>query len=199
VSKTYTRDWDGEDGTVVLHSFQLNGDKRYFRTGTDQLVSEGDYITFDIAGNNTVVPESLQKGKAQPAQTAPKPAGTGTGWGGRKTFDKPAAAGKSENFEARQKYWEDKERRDIEVVEPRITFSAAQRDAIEIVKVALEKDLLSFGNAAKAAKLPMLLDFVDEVTARFYAQRIDAAATAAQLMPPAEESTGNGGDDSDDE
>lgn len=184
----------------MLHSFQLNGDKRYFRTGTDQLVSEGDYITFDVAGNNTVVAESLQKGKAQPAQNAPKPQGGGyKSWGGGKFAAKPGAAKSSENFEARQKYWENKEQRDIAVVEPRITFSAAQRDAIEIIRVALDKDLLSFGNAAKSAKLPMLLDFVDEVTARFYAQRMSAAETMEKLGPGIETEAAEASDDSNDD
>ena len=91
----------------------------------------------------------------------------------------------TENFEARQKYWENKEARDAEVVEPRITFSASQRDAIEVIRIAMEHEALAFGNASKGAKLGMILDFVDEVTARFYAQRIDAANTVKTMMPEA--------------
>jgi hypothetical protein len=139
-------------------------------------VSQGDYITFDVEGNNNVRPETLEKKEGAPAAPAPKQQWSGGGGG----FRKPAA-GKSENFEARQKYWESKEQRDIAVVEPRITFSAAQRDAIEIVGLALTHDMLAFGNASKGAKLGMLLDFVDEVTARFYNQRINAAETAAGM------------------
>jgi hypothetical protein len=181
VAKTYTRDWQGEDGVICLHSFQLQGDKRYFRTGTEKLVSEGDYITFDVEGNNNVVPPTLEVGKAKTVAPAAPRSGT---WTPRPAFRQgAAAAGKSENFEARQKYWENKEQRDIEVVEPRITLSAAQRDAIEVVKVALQHDLLSFGNAAKAAKLHMLLDYVDEVAARFYFGRMNAAETVAGFAP----------------
>jgi hypothetical protein len=187
VAKTYTRDWQGDDGEVVLHSFQLQGDRRYFRTGTDMLVSQGDYITFDIEGNNEVVPHTLEKGKAQ-TQVAPKPASGGSygrsNWGNRgngSASASPAKPKSTENFEARAAYWDAKEKRDIEVVEPRITFAAAQRDAIEIVRIALEKDMLAFGNANKGAKLGMLLDFVDETTARFYAQRINAAETVKGL------------------
>lgn len=143
-----------------------------------------------------MIPDSIEKGKAQPAASGPKTYGAGGGksWGNKGgTFQKKSG----ENFEARQKYWEDKERRDIEVVEPRITFAAAQRDAIEIVRVALDKDMLSFGNSSKAAKLPMLLDFVDEVTARFYEQRINARATAEALCGTPDE--GNEPEASDDE
>lgn len=157
-------------------------------------MSQGDYITFDIEGNNNVVAQSLEKKEG----AAPAPARQAwQGGGGRRAAP---AAGKSENFEARQKYWENKEQRDIEVVEPRITFSAAQRDAIEIVGLALKHDMLAFGNAAKGAKLGMLLDYVDEVTAKFYAQRIDAANTvvgmgATETSVPASSSGGNSIDD----
>lgn len=199
VAKTYTRDWEGDDGKVILHSFQLQGDKRYFRTGTDRLVGEGDYITFEIEGNNNVVGHTLEKGKAQ-VQSAPAPAASSSGGYGRGNWNnrgggnsaKPKA---TENFEARAEYWQAKEKRDIEVVEPRITFSAAQRDAIEIVKAALDKDLLAFGNASKGAKLDMLLDFVDEVTARFYHQRMEAAKTAESLIPMGSAPDAEGSDD----
>jgi hypothetical protein len=190
VAKTYTRDWQGDDGEVILHSFQLQGDKRYFRTGTDQLVAQGDYITFDIEGNNNVVPHTLEKGKAQTA-VAPKPASGGSygrsSWGGGGKGSAATAKPKSD-YENKQAYWDDKEKRDIdrerrqhEVIEPRITFSSSQRDAIDVVKMALDKDMLSFGNANKAAKYGMLLDYIDEVAARFYAQRINAAETVKGL------------------
>jgi hypothetical protein len=142
-----------------------------------------------------VVPDTIEKGKAQPASSGPKTYGAGKTWGNKAGGGFQKKSG--ENFEARQKYWEDKERRDIEVVEPRITFAAAQRDAIEIVRVALDKDMLSFGNSSKAAKLPMLLDFVDEVTARFYEQRINARATAEALcgVPQADSADAEESDD----
>lgn len=197
VAKTYTKDWKADDGTVVLHSFQLQGDKRYFRTGTDRLVAEGDYITFDVEGNNNVVAYTLEKGKVKTVQAPPaEPTASGRPapkWGGG--FNKPKS---SENFEARAQYWENKEKRDIEVIEPRITFSAAQRDAIEVVRAALDKDLLAFGNASKGAKLDMLLNFVDEVTARFYAQRMDAAAVGSAMIASASEDEGTE-EESDDE
>lgn len=204
VSKTYAKDWQGDEGTIQLHSFQIQGDKRYFRTGTNKLVSEGESVSFDVVGNNNV--ENLQKLAAETV-SAPKPA-SGGGYapnangggnrfrGGNAGFNKPKS---NENFEARQKYWEDKEKRDIEVVEPRITFSAAQRDAIEVVGIALQHDLLAFGNAAKSAKLGLLLDYVDEVTARFYAQRIDAAATAAGFAPADTDDGAGAEEGSDDE
>lgn len=175
VARTYEKDWNGEDGKIVLHSFQLQGDKRYFRSGTTKMVSEGDAVTFDITGNNQLVEASLVKREGEVA-AAPRAGYTRPAWGG-----KPKT---TENFEARQAYWENKERRDVEVVEPRITLSAAQRDAIEVVNIAMRHDALAFGNAAKGAKLGMILDFVDEVAARFYSQRINAAQTADGFAEP---------------
>lgn len=175
VEKTFEKEWDGKDGKVLLHSFQLAGDKRYFRTGTSKLVSPREAIQFDIGANNNVVEESLVKLEAS-AQQAPPVAPSGGGcrsWGG-----KPKT---TENFEARQAYWENKERRDIEVVEPRITWSSARTAAIEVVGLALQHDLLAFGNAAKSAKLDLLLGYVDRVAGRFYAQSMQAADTAAGL------------------
>ena len=186
VGKVFTREWQGDDGVVLLHSFQLNGDKRYFRTGTERLVNEGDYVTFDVEGNNNVVPHSVEKGQAQVAQAPSPPSGGFNGrsnWGGNRGASGGGGGKPKSDYAERQAYWDDKAKRDIEVVEPRITFSAAQRDAIDIVKVALQHDMLSFGNASKGAKLGMLLDYVDEVAARFYSQRFNAAETVAGLTP----------------
>lgn len=181
VERVYERPWAGNDGEVILHSFQLQGDKRYFRTGTDKVVQQGDCITFETEGNNQLVKDSLTKLKAEVtsgATSAPPSSGGyqrgGGGWGG----GKPKT---TENFEARQKYWENKEIRDIEVVEPRITWSASRSAAIEVIGLALQHDALAFGNASKGAKLGMILDFVDEVAARFYHQSMAAAETATAL------------------
>lgn len=178
VSKTYEKEWPGQDGTVVLHSFQIQGDKRYFRTGTDKLFSQGESIQFEVEGNNQVVTDSVVKLAASVA-TAPAPAQTG--YTPRPAWQGGGKPKTTENFEARQKYWENKELRDIEVVEPRITWSSSRTAAIEVVGLALQHDAIAFGNAAKGAKLGMILDFVDEVAARFYHQSMAAAETAAGL------------------
>ena len=105
----------------------------------------------------------------------------------------------TENFEARQKYWENKEIRDIEVVEPRITIAASRTAAIQVIDIALRHDALAFGNASKGAKLGMILDFVDEVTARFYAQSMNAASAVAEMggggEPTGAAEAGGGSDD----
>lgn len=178
VEKTFEKEWPGQDGTVILHSFQIQGDRRYFRTGTDKLFARGDTIQFDIGGNNTVVTDSVVRLAAEVAVAPPAAAPASGG------YNRPAWGGKpktTENLEARQKYWENKELRDIEVVEPRITWSSSRTAAIEVIGLALQHDALAFGNAGKGAKLGMILDFVDEVAARFYHQSMAAAETADNM------------------
>jgi hypothetical protein len=182
VSKTFEKDWDGRDGKVVLHSFQLQGDQRYFRTGTDRLFSQGDAVQFEIGNNNTVVGDSVVKLEAS-VQTAPPAA---TGGGGQRSWS--GGGGYKAKQAEKDAYWSDKEARDIErerrqheIVEPRITWSSARTAAIDVVGLALQHDAIAFGNAAKGAKLGMILDFVDEVSARFYSQSMAAAETAAGL------------------
>ena len=121
VSKTYEREWNdrdtGED--IVLYSFQIDGDKRYFRTGTNKPgIREGDAISFvaDAKSNNVDI-KSIEKIDADdvpaPRQSSGKSYGGGRGGG---------AASSS-------KYWEDKAKRDQEITEPRISYSAFSRSA----------------------------------------------------------------------
>lgn len=188
VQQTYEKEWNGQDGKVILHSFQLQGDKRYFRTGTSKLVGARDTISFDVEGNNNVLESSLTKLERE-VQTAPAPQGNSYGsaggrpssWGGG-----AAKAKSTENFEARQQYWTNKEQRDIEVVEPRITWSASRSAAIEVIGLALQHDALAFGNASKGAKLGLILDYVDEVAARFYHQSMNAAESADEAQAKAD-------------
>lgn len=195
VSEVFEREWEGRDGTVVLHSFKLDGDNRYYRTGTTPLVREGDSIAFTADGKGNVDTDSLEKGVDAPRQ-APRQqnatqayrrpgGGGGKSWGGKKASD-------------RDGYWERKEARDQEIVEPRITWSSAQSDAVVLVTAALQHDLLSFGNANKGARLGLLLDYVDQVTARFATQRFNAAELLKDAMV-SEEATSRSKNEGDDD
>jgi hypothetical protein len=165
VSKVYTKDWNGRNGNITLHSFQIQGNNKFFRTGEKQLVRQGDTVEFyaDDKGNVENL-EHVEKQDAAPVvNSAPRPATA-------------AAPAPKENWDARGAYWSAREVRDVEVVEPRITWASAQSDAVALVTAALAHDVLSFGNANKGAKLGLLLDYVDQVTSRFAAQRWDASA-----------------------
>ena len=165
--KPWTDRDSGED--IILRSFQVDSSKRWFRTGTKNLnLSVGDAISF-VADSRTanVDFDSVKQVEASEVERAPKPAAPSSSSGRSKSSGKS-----SENWEARGEYWANKEKRDIAVVEPRINYSASQRDAISLVTAALANDALSFGATTKGKKLDMLLDFVDEVTARFVEQRM---------------------------
>lgn len=169
--------FQGNQGPITLYSFQLEGDRRYFRCGTKQpSMGDGDCISFSFtekSGNFNVDVGTIARIEATEVQAAPKPAtsaGSASG-GATASGANQGYASRSAMFAAKDAYWDAKAKRDINVVEPRINYSASQRDAVSLVTAALANDCLSFGSAAKGKKLDMLLDFVDQVTERFVAQR----------------------------
>lgn len=185
VSEVSEKDWkDRETGdNIFLYSFQIEGDKRWFRTGTDNPTfdaGEAIRFAFDTKGNKVDLSTTEVIDESEVEQ-APKPrrgaGGAGrarnSGGGGRASSAGRTKPAPKENWDSRAKYWQDKEVRDIEVVEPRITYSAAQRDAITLVTAALANGALSFGKANAAGKLDVLLDYVDNVAERFYDQRFN--------------------------
>ena len=161
VSNTSAKDWTGRNGTVVLYSFQIEGDRAWYRCGTEKpSFSKGDSIAFSYESDgkgNTLVPNSVTKLEGVPAQRAPAVASVAKG-------------ATKENWDARAAYWDAKEKREIEVVEPRITLSASRTAAIAVVGLALANDAIVFGNANKGARLGIILDAIDEVTSRYYKQ-----------------------------
>lgn len=163
ISNVSAKDWtDQKSGDQIkLYSFQIAGDNRWFRTGTDPVpFGTGTRVSFDLnpKGNKAQAIIQAPDSTAAP-DTAPKAAP-------RTTYTpKP---------NARDAYFEEKQRRDIEVVEPRINFSASQRDAIALVTAALAHDCLALGTK-KGDKLEILLQMVDEVALRFYNQRKDTS------------------------
>lgn len=165
VAAVYEKPWTDRDtgDEIVLHSFQLDNEKRYFRTGTERLgeIKEGKYISFTAdARSNNVDVESVTEAEGSPPTRAPKAKG-------KSNYSKSSGG-------SRDSYWEDKARRDVEITEPRISYSAAQKNATELVVAALNHDLLSFGNAAKGKKLDMMIDFVEQATVKLAALQMQA-------------------------
>jgi hypothetical protein len=86
----------------------------------------------------------------------------------------------------RDDYWKEKEQRDFakeqryqEVVEPRITFCSAQSDAVALVAAMLAHDGAQADTKdkilpmpAKGKRLDYIQEVADQLTARFYEQRI---------------------------
>lgn len=160
VSATFEKEWEDRDKgqTIVLHSFQIEGEKRYFRTGTKRPgFSEGTPIRFTAdAKTNNVDFNSIETIDESEVERAPKPP---TSSGRARSSARPTG-------NSRNDYWENKATRDIEVTEPRISYSAAQKNATELVCASLANDALSFGNAAKGKRLDLMVDYVEQLTLR---------------------------------
>ena len=155
----YEKDWTNNDGEdMVFHSFKLDSEKRFFRTGTTKCseIKKGAYVEFvaDTKKNNQVDLKSIEV-KEAPAE-APKRQSSGSG-----AVQKGSSS--KENWDARAKYWSDKEVRDLEVIEPRITLMAGYNIAAQIVAAAARSDALSFGNTTQGKKLAMMTEWVHEI------------------------------------
>lgn len=206
VTDVFAKPWEGRNGPITLCSFKIEGDNKFYRTGEDNLCKVNDIVEFDfdqkgnvtglmVTGQATTPTPQVQNSQRQSSGYAPRSGGFAAGGGG----------GYKQKAAEKDAYWSDKEARDIdkekhyrEVVEPRITWASAQSDAVEVVNAALQHDLLAFGNANKSAKLGLLLEYVDQVTARFAAQRYNAPALLKDAIAATENTAAAGKTDSTD-
>ncbi len=173
VSQVSCKEWyDNKKGrNINLYSFQIEGSNRWFRTGTTEPnFRQGDNIQFtnDAKANVDVNNVQVLGNGAAPANPAPATA----------TTSPQGNAGQSQN---RDGYWAAKEAKDLEKDKryqeqdiPRMSFSAAQDRAVQLVSAALAHDCLSFGTMKKGDKLDYVLQCVDQVTDRFFMNSIHA-------------------------
>lgn len=179
VSKLYEKEWTDRDSgdEIILHSFQIEGERRYFRTGTKTpTFSEGEAISFVADGKSGNVDlKSVKKVEADTV-VAPK-----------------AASSKAAKVSAtsRDDYWANKEKNDLEVLRPTIAYSAAQKNATALVAAALAADALSFGSTAKGKRLDMMVDFVEQTTLRLASLQTNAPAILAGYVPGTTEGEGD--------
>lgn len=124
---------------VVLHSFQLEGQNIWFRTGQTELeVDEGTYIKFDANPTNKQVDLSTVAESSPSASPS-----TATSAGGEST--------------TREDYWTNRERLD--------SVRTARADATRIVCAALAHDHLPHAsNVTKGKRLDLLIGYVKEIT-----------------------------------
>jgi hypothetical protein len=167
VDRVFEKPWkDARKGNIVLYSFKVKGNDKFYRLGdTKPSFRETDRVEFESDDNGRVTDLVVSKGN--PTEAAPTSSST-SGETSRPN------SGKSSSGSSREDYWNDKAVRDVEVIEPRISYAAARHDAVALVGIALQYDLLTFGNANKSAKLGLLQDYVDKVTLRFARQGLDA-------------------------
>lgn len=157
VTRVTEKPWQGRNGEqIILYSFQIDGDKRYFRTGTKRPpINEGDYIAFDFeTPKNEVDLNSISAVTDEPAPPKSQAA--------------PRASG---GANSKDDYWRAKEERDV-ATQRRIEIQSCRNSAIALVSAALENDCLALGQT-KSKRLDILLEQVDEVAARFLEQNTE--------------------------
>ncbi len=136
----------------------ISEDEEFFGVGTNKpSFNEGDTISFEYTQRGrfmNAVPQTISvvsRGEASSPRS------------------KPAAKAKSapakEDWGARNKYWEDKEKRDI-IIQKGIRYQSSRNAAIEVVTSAVSNGAISLGSK-KAEQLDNLLDAIDIVTERF--------------------------------
>ena len=163
VKEVFEREWTDRDSgeDITLYSYQIETEKRYFRTGTKKpTFKAGEAISFVADAKGNVKLANVTSIEADDV-TPPKPEG--------RTSPTRATGGGS-----RDSYWSDKAKRDESITEPRISYSAAQKNATALVVAALHNEALSFGQAAKGKKLDMLVDFVEQTTIRLAQLQMNA-------------------------
>jgi hypothetical protein len=188
VSRIFANPFEGRNGPVTLYSFKVEGNDKFFRLGEHApQFRETDVVTFESDQKGKATNLEVTRAPAKEETTAPPAPARST----ESARPAPESAGKVVN---RDSYWADKEARDIEkdkkyteVVEPRITYAAARHDAVTVVGLALQHDLLALGNANKSAKLGLILGYVDQVTARFAANSMRAHEIMAGVEPEQED------------
>jgi len=172
INKISYKDWnDPKSGdTITLYSIKLNGDDKYYRTGSKNPANfgakQGAMVSFEINEKGNVNVNTIKTVKEDAA--------------GREAAS--AAAGAS----TKDSYWSKKEARDVEKDAnyqktdiPRMTFCGAQDSAIALVKIALEQGAIDLGTK-KAGKLDALTAVVQTVAEELFRQRMNAPALVNQ-------------------
>ena len=159
INEVTEKPWeDRETGKdIILYSFTLEGNRKFFRTGTNPVpYGAGEAVSFLVNGQRVDL-ASMETVEAS-AIPAPAPAAKRSNGAGASS--------------SRDDYWAAKEARDIErndryqeIAEPRMALSVAVQAASRVVVAALENDALSFGTTAKSKREGMLCDFVKTIAA----------------------------------
>lgn len=182
---------------TTLWSFQVDGDKAWYRTGynkpvrpSGEVLQDGDKVKFvfskDQYGNQVDMDKfKVVAGKGAP----PKKAFSGGAKGG--------GAGK-ENWDARAKYWDDKEKKDEQVIGPMFDYRSALHAAIDVVAVALKAEAVNLGTK-KAARLEILQEMIHTVQQDLYEDFRRKHAELAAGDVKEEEKTNPDEEDTDDE
>lgn len=161
-----TRDGVNKNGKpYTMYNVKLvekTGDTTYVGFGFNPpSFKEGQWIKAVVEQNGQYL---NYKGGNLSVADGPAPAGSGQPSTGRATG---GSSGGSRN-----EYWENKEKRDIEVTQPRIQYQAARKDAVQLVSAMLSHESLPIsvaqGKTGESKRYEQILDYVEKLTVQFY-------------------------------
>ena len=164
ISNISEKEWTNNRGEdITLYSFQVEGERGWFRTGTTRPpVAKGSAYRFVVdTTKGNVALDSIESVAAEEVTRAPRASNNS-----QRSSGKFPAKGSGND---RDTYWKDKDKYYKEVEVPRITWSACQSRAVEIVKMALQNEAVTLGST-KNKRMDNLLAVVDEVTMRLVNQ-----------------------------
>lgn len=140
-------------------AFNVKVDSEWYGFGFDDpegkpwQLQRGDIIEFDITrrGNYVnIAPDTVKVvGQEEKKQSA----------------SKPSSNGSNENWDARAKYWEDKEQRDV-ITQTAIQYQSSRNAAIEVVDALMRHGLIKLP-AKQADQYDAYMQYIDTVTQRF--------------------------------
>lgn len=150
-------------GGTLLHSFRINTEDRFFRTGDVRSnISKNDYIKFSYSeknGNYNVDVRSIERANREESST-----------------DSPANKGASsvQRDLTKDDYWRGRELRDVakdkyfEANNLRIQYQSARNAAISVVDVLVRDKILKLSDGAKADNVSVVLGKIDDLTDEFF-------------------------------
>lgn len=177
-------------GNGFAYAFVLDGGDIWYRLGFDEpSFKEGYMVRFDdtpIDKYGVIDVSTLQSKFGEPVvnKASPKQAFKGGG-------NKGGGGGSSENWEARQKYWEDKDKRDIVTAE-QYNYRSAFHVAVDLINKGIELDILTVGTpkATKPKKWEAYLTQIDGLAADIHQKFLtvgDVPPVAEREEPPVDD------------
>lgn len=185
IGRIYAKEFGGKN----LYSFQLQGDRTYYRLGERKpsAAVEGASVEFDVEprGNNLIAKNlrSWVGGGVAEAPSARNVAAMATG---------PAFVGRGGRGDPKDDYWKKREERDVET-QKRIEIQSCRNSAIAFMAMAVQAGAIKLPTK-QADQEAVLFEAVQKYTKEFLAantpEKPDVAAEVAEEIKALEDNEG---------
>lgn len=168
ISQVHEKEWENDSGDIIyLYSFQLENNRKFFRTGRDQPdASSGDAVRFEVDAKNNVDLDTLDFIDASEVKKAPRP---------RERKRSQATASNGNGGLSRDQYWQNRESRDV-LVQKTIQYQSARNAAIDFVKNLADLDALPKFKAGTSAKKAEIVEAALEHYTQLFMEQLPADA-----------------------